>query len=205
MELQELVSLVTKAVVQRLTSQSAFPCVEVVGQRDESVIAAVRRCLGEKTDLLFWGEDGEGKTPTRHVLPFLSCRDMADLASGRAAGPVSAAVLDHLLAGRVVEVLTYEYRDFARSAPEALYRLYERYQKDLASYGLVECKPCPEASLRLNQRLVTAATVAKAKETGASVLILADKSIVTPAAADAAKIMGISMEKADKSLRGGGA
>lgn len=208
MDLDAIVNAIVGQVVRRLkeegfalpVSSVRRPCVMVLADRDDPAALRVAEALNEPgdpavTDLLFLGEDAGGRKPARHILPFLSCSDMADLAAGRASGPAVSAALGLLLAGEPVEVMEFEYKAYERSAPAALYRLYEGYEKTLAAYGMAAlARKMPEV-LRLRDDLVTEQSVSRAAECGALTLLVPPAAIVTPLARDAAKSLNVNIIK----------
>lgn len=200
MDLQELIRTITLEVLARLQERPSRPCVLVLAERGESQAARVRELLPEilsaiqeeGVDLIFLGEDASGRTPIRCILPSLSCEDMADLAAGRACGPLAAEVLRLLLAGTKVEVLNFAYRAYAKTAPAALYALYQAHEKTLIGYGLTAFKPKP-ASIEFTESLVTAAVIERAHKAGAEVVQVPAGAKITPLAMDTAKSLRITI------------
>lgn len=196
--LEQLVRSIAQEVLQRLQeTTSTRPCVQVLAPRDAQLEALVRQRLGcgDAVDLLFLGEDAAGRTPQRHLLPRLCCSEMADLALGRASGQRLAAVLGLLLAGVQVEVLEFDYKAHAQTAPGPLFRLYEGYARTLESYGLTECpRPRPER-VHFRDELVTEKDVTQAARNGARVLEIPATARVTPLAAEAAATLHLTIQK----------
>ena len=187
MDIEALVRAVASEVARQL--QTPRVRVLVLGGRDEAVAAETARRLGG--DIFF---SGEGEGPFDHyVLPRLSCSDMADLAAGRAQGLVTAEALGLLLRGVPVRVLAFEWREHAATAPEALLKLYEGYERQLAAYGLTLLEPVRPQSLRTRATVVTEAAVREASEGGASTLQIPARAIVTPLAADTARALNVTI------------
>jgi hypothetical protein len=146
-------------------------------------------------DLVFFGEDLGGRTPVRHILPYLCCSSMADLAVGRVSSRTLETVLSLLLKGISVEVLRFGYRDHADTAPGALYDLYVGYEKTLASYGLKEFKAKLPESIRVREKLITAALVEKYGLEGYRTMVVPADATVTPLAAETADTFKLGIQK----------
>lgn len=195
-DLQDIIRAVAQEVIKRLQEETTTkPCVMVLGPRNEGHRLHIKECSDADMEILFWEEDTAGRTPVRYVLPFLSCNDMADLASGKASEEVASEVLQLLLSGVEVEVLEYEYRAYSESAPGPLYALYEAYEKTLVSYGMTElARKAPEA-IRFRETLVTQSTVQEVHNIGATTLLVPLKANITPLAAEAAKNLNLTILK----------
>ena len=195
MDMDELVRTIACEVLKQLRAGEAKPCVMVLENRDRQLDARVRECLGEDVDVLFFGEDAAGRTPARHILPCLSCGDMADLANGKASGPFMDSTLRLLLTGVPVETMEFEYHAYAKTAPDALYNLYASYEKRLAAYGLTALRSKQPDALRLREDLVTEKIVLEAHQAGASTLWVPLTAKVTPLAAETARNMHLNILK----------
>lgn len=197
-DMQDIVRTVVAQVLAQLGAGGALPLVAVLAPRCEALEARVRPVADALfpggADLAFLGEDFGGREPARHILPELSCTDMADLATGRAATPCARAVLDLLLQGRTVDVLSFAY-EAHRSAPRALYGLYLGYEKTLATFGLRRLAPAKPGAARVAATLVSAAMVEQAAAEGAASLVVARGAIVTPLAADTARALHVTILK----------
>jgi len=196
MDVSEIVRTVTRQVLHRL-GHAPGPVVRVLQSRDAALEHLVRERLGDGVSLVFSGETAEGgeeREPERYILPFLCCSGMADLALGRASGPVAPEVLRLLLAGKKVEVLEYEYVRFASSAPKPLYALYVSYRKTLEGYGLTACVPARPAAQSRN-RVLTERDVLKAAAAGETEIALPAGTRMTPLAADTARLRGLTIRK----------
>lgn len=195
MEVQDLIRAIAQEVLKHIRMEAEKACVMVLEKRDEALAAKVRECLGSEEQVLFFGEDAGGRTPARHILPWLSCSAMAELAAGMASGPLLSEALRLLLAGSEVEVLEFEYKAYGETAPRPLYSLYQSYEKTLAAYGMKEFRRQQPGTVRLGENLVTEKTVIQARDKGASVLLVPATAKVTPLAADAARSMNINILK----------
>ena len=199
MEMSELISAVVKEVLERMEARKDRPCVLVLAKREaaleEQVKPLVEPYYPEGVDLVFFGEDLGGRTPVRHILPYLCCSSMADLALGRVSSRTLETVLSLLLKGISVEVLRFGYRDHADTAPGALYDLYVGYEKTLASYGLKEFKAKLPESIRVREKLITAAMVEKYGMEGYRAMVVPADATVTPLAAETAEAFKMGIQK----------
>lgn len=199
MDMSELISAVVKEVLERMEVRKDRPCVLVLAKREaaleEQVKPLVEPYYPEGVDLVFFGEDLGGRTPVRHILPYLCCSSMADLALGRVSSRTLETVLSLLLKGISVEVLRFGYRDHADTAPGALYDLYVGYEKTLASYGLKEFKAKLPESIRVREKLITAAMVEKYGMEGYRSMVVPADATVTPLAAETADALKVGIQK----------
>lgn len=204
MEVSELVRTVVREVLEQLgelredrgsRKPAVKACVMVLAERDEQAAAKVLEHVGDEAELVFFGEDAGSLVPGRYIVPRLTCGDMAELAAGRASGPVPAEILRLLLCGTEVETLEFEYRSYSGTAPGPLYRLYETYEKTLAAYGLTGFKRAQPDTVRIREDLVTAKDVDRAHENGASVLMVPVTAKITPLAVEAAESRHIAILK----------
>ena len=199
MDMSELISAVVKEVLERMEVRKDRPCVLVLAKREaaleEQVKPLVEPYYPEGVDLVFFGEDLGGRTPVRHILPYLCCSSMADLAVGRVSSRTLETVLSLLLKGISVEVLRFGYRDHADTAPGALYDLYVGYEKTLASYGLKEFKAKLPESVRVREKLITAAMVEKYGLEGYRNMVVPANATVTPLAAETADALKLGIQK----------
>ena len=199
MDMSELVSAVVKEVLERMESRKELPCVWVLAKREPALEDKVRPLVEpyfpEGVELVFFGEDLGGRTPARHILPYLCCSSMADLAVGRVSSRTLETVLTLLLKGISVEVLQFGYRDYADTAPGALYDLYVGYEKTLASYGLKEFKAKLPESVRVREKLITAAMVEKYGLEGYRTMVVPADATVTPLAAETADTLKVGIQK----------
>lgn len=195
MNAQELVRTIVEEVLKQLQGEPERECVMVMAAWDPRVAASVRDRLGKGVELIFWGEDSKGHTPRLHVLPNLSCTDMADLAAGRASTPLMSEILRLLLLGTGVDVLAFEYRDYSETAPGPLFAFYESCEKTLKGYGLREFKGKQPDTVRFRENLVTEEVIKETERQGASVLMVPAKAQVTPLATETAATLNITIQK----------
>ena len=199
MDMSELISAVVKEVLERMEARKDRPCVLVLAKREDALVEQVKPLVEpyypEGVDLVFFGEDLGGRTPVRHILPYLCCSSMADLAVGRVSSRTLETVLSLLLKGISVEVLRFGYRDHADTAPGALYDLYVGYEKTLASYGLKEFKAKLPESIRVREKLITAAMVEKYGMEGYRTMVVPADATVTPLAAETADTLKVGIQK----------
>ena len=199
MEMSELISAVVKEVLERMEVRKDRPCVLVLAKREaaleEQVKPLVEPYYPGGVDLVFFGEDLGGRTPVRHILPYLCCSSMADLAVGRVSSRTLETVLSLLLKGIGVDVLRFGYRDHADTAPGALYDLYVGYEKTLASYGLKEFKAKLPEAIRVREKLITAAMVEKYGLEGYRAIVVPADATVTPLAAETADTLKVGIQK----------
>ncbi|WP_458399632.1 hypothetical protein [Mailhella sp.] len=199
MDMSELVSAVVKEVLQHMENRKELPCVWVLAKRETALEERVRPLVEpyfpEGVDLVFFGEELGGRTPSKHILPHLCCSSMADLAAGRVSSRTLETVLSLLLKGISVEVLEFGYRDYADTAPGALYDLYVGYEKTLASYGLKEFKAKLPESVRVREKLITASMVEKYGMEGYRNMVVPADATITPLAAETADTLKVGIQK----------
>lgn len=195
MDVNELVGAIAREVIKQLHGNADKTCVMVLENRDAHLVEMVKGYLGEEADIVFCGEDTAGRKPSRYILPYVTCSEMADLAAGRADAPILSEVLRLLLAGVQVEALEFEYKVYSETASGPLYSLYEGYEKTLSGFGLKSFVHKKPETVRYWQNLVTEAIVAQAAEAGARNLAVKLGAVVTPLAAEAAKNNNINILK----------
>ncbi len=195
MDFDQLVRTITEQVLKQLHATAQKNCVMVLAARDADLTAKVHTLLQEDTNVYFWGENMGTKTPTRYIIPFLSCSGMAELATGNASDIFLAEVLRLALLGTHIEVLQFEYKQYSQTAPEALYSLYESYEETLSTYGIKEFAQKQPETVRVRETLITENMVTAAHAKDASVLWVSPKAIVTPLAQEAAKNLKITILK----------
>ena len=199
MDMAELVRTVVQEVLARTENFRAKACVRVLAPRDEALAERVGALIAPfyegGADILFLGEDAGGRMPERHILPVLSCSDMADLAVGRASSPCMEEVLGLLLRGVKVEILEFSYRAWADTAPGPLYELYAAHEKTLAGYGLRAFRPWVPEKAMVREKLITAAMVEKAGAEGRRTLVIPAAASVTPLASEKAEELHMRIMK----------
>ena len=192
MNQDHLVRRIAEEVLRRLREQK--PCALVLAERSDELVRQVRACLGAEVEIVFRGEE-RGLEPEMHILPVLSCADMADLAVGRAGNKVLNEVLALLLAGKTVCVLDYAYLAHAATAPGPLLALYQQHEKTLASFGLTRLAPKGPQTVRLRRDVVTEQDVLQAVQQGAIRVLVPAAAKNPPRAAEPAATMHISIIK----------
>lgn len=193
MDIAELVRNIVREVLREWRPGQTR--IRVLAARNDALALRLRGLVGADAELVFAGEAREGEAFARHVLPSLSCSDMADLAVGRAAGPLMAEVQELLLQGLAVEVLDFAYHAYSETAPGPLYRLYEAHEAALAGFGLTAFRARAPEAVRQWDDLVTAETVKQAAATGTGVLLVPASAKVTPLAVETAAERHISIQK----------
>ncbi len=195
MDVNELVRTIAAEVLKQMQGQTKKDCVMVLAERADCSSDRLHECLGGEADIIYFGEDIQGRTVSRYILPSLSCSDMADLAAGRANGSYITAVLDVLLRGTEVEVLDFAYRAYSETAPGPLYRLYESYMQTLAGFGLKSFQQKRPDFVRIWQTLVTEKVIIEADQQGAPVVQVPVAAQITPLALEAAGNLKITIQK----------
>ena len=200
MDTEELGRAVVKEVLRRLQPGPSGICVKVLAERSEDLQSRIQSLVSplheESVELAFWGECCSGRVPAHIILPELTCTGMADLANGRAGGcRYLKEVLRCLLAGERVEVLEYEYRRYAATAPDPLYKLYASYEEKLKGYGLVAFQEKRPEAKKVHDALITSSMVEEAHAEGCRILNIPEKTIVTPLARETAAALGVSIER----------
>ena len=195
MDVTELVRTVVQEVLKHLQGEAEKKGVMILAERDIFLSAKIHECLGDEVELCYFGDETQGRTFCRYILPELSCADMADLATGRASGPVMAEVQRLLLLGVEVEGLRFGYKAYSETAPAALYRLYESYEKTLAGFGLKTFQPEQAAVVRLREILVTEKMIFDVQKQGASTLMVLVTARITPLAVETAQDLNINIQK----------
>ena len=184
MDTNTLIAAVVRGVVEQLgpgLGRQPEAVAEVLAPADAKLAREVATRLGNTMRVRFQGEEAP-EPPALHVLPELSCSDMADLAQGRGSSIAMRGVLDLLLQGRPVRTLGFAFRRHMETAPHALLQLYEDYAAKLASYGLTELAPAAPEAFSVRETLVTAEHVTTAIAEGARSLRVPYRAVVTPLA-----------------------
>ncbi|SCY24027.1 hypothetical protein [Desulfoluna spongiiphila] len=195
MDVEALVKAIAIEVLKQVNGDSETTRVLIIGEKTCPKCQAVQKRLGKGHTFLYPDEDpGPGET-LRRIVPYLSIRHMADMASGKADGPLMETAFRAMLAGQTVEVVEFEYKRHADTAPEGLMRLFEGQEAALAGYGLVAMDVTKRDSVRIRKPLVTEADVAEAGGQGAKELRLPADAQVTPLAVESAKDLGITLSR----------
>jgi ethanolamine utilization protein len=198
MAIDDLVQTIVQEVIRRLQGEAASQKVLILAREDDTRIAPVLRHLDQGDKAVFWNKESDSLVPARTIIPFVSCSQMADLAQGRATGPLLKKALDLLLAGKVVEVFEFEYLQYEKSAPESLYQLYASYEETLRGYGLQRFAVEEQNVARFSRRLVTERDIIEAHQQGISVLRVLSDAQLTPLALDCARERGIQLQKTER-------
>jgi len=195
MDVEALIKAITVEVLKQVGGKEGNPSVLIIGEKTCKKCQAVETKLGVDHRFLYPDEaPGAGET-MRRIVPYLSIRHMADMAAGKAEGPLMEMVLAALLAGQPVEVMEYEYKRYADTAPEGLMRLFEGQEAALATFGLTAMDMTKRDTVRVRKPLVTDADVAEANQKGARELLLPEDAQVTPLAVESARDLGITISR----------
>lgn len=195
MEIDDLVRTITAEVLKQIQPSATRECCMVLSRRTPRLTDRIQLLVGDSIEVLYLGEDLQGLTICRYILPSLSCTHMADLAIGRAESLYVKEVMSLLLQGTEVEVLDFDYKGFSETASGPLYRLYESYQDTLQSFGLVSFREKKPESIRYWKELVTEKIINETGQRGASTLVVSRTSNITPLAAETAKMLNITIQK----------
>ena len=198
MAIDDLVQTIVREVLKQLQEATDQQQILILARQDDAAVAPVLQHLEPNSQVVFWDPDIEIAAPVRTIIPFLTCSQMADLALGRTTGPLLKKALDLLLMGKTVEVLEFEYLKFSKTAPEALYRLYESYEDILHGFGLQRLVTEGQNIARLNKQLVTERDVIEAHQKGVSVLRILSDAQLTPLAVDCARERGVQLQKNER-------
>lgn len=198
MAIDDLVQTIVREVLKQLQETTNQQQVLILSRQDDGAVAPVLQHLEQHSNIVFWDPAIDISAPARTIIPFLTCSQMADLALGRATGPLLKKALDLLLVGKPVEVFEFEYLKFSETAPETLYRLYESYEEILYGFGLRRLDTEGGKIVRLKQRLVTERDVLKAHQQGVSVLRILSDAQLTPLAVDCARERGVQLQRNER-------
>ncbi len=196
MDLEALVKAITAEVLKQVNGKEETPSLLIIGDQACKKCQAAEKRLGKGQTVLYPDADPGADVAVRRIVPYLSIRHMADMAVGKADGPLMEIVLAALLAGQSVEVMEFEYRRHSDTAPEGLMRLFEGQEASLASFGLTAMDMTRRETHRIRKALVTDADVTGASQKGARQLILPLDARVTPLAVESARELGITMSRA---------
>ncbi|MCG8615446.1 MAG: hypothetical protein MI802_04470 [Desulfobacterales bacterium] len=178
--------------------QNAGPKVLILSRPESTDAGKLRRHLPKDSSPVFL--DASGCTTAEEIidagfasviLPFLSLKETADLALGRAAGKIPGLVLSLLMHGQEIFVLDFDHDRFGETATPAMFDLYKNYEKTLESYGLRRLTPCTKASRTVRDRLVTETHMAELLAAGVREITICPGCLVTALAADMARENGI--------------
>lgn len=195
MDVEALVKAIAQEVLKQVNGDEEKTSVLIIGEKSCKKCQAVEKKLGKGYRFLYPDENPGADESIRRIVPYLSIRHMADMAAGKAEGPLMEMVLAALLAGQPVEVMEYQYKRHADTAPEGLMRLFEGQEAALASYGLTAIDLTKRETVRIRKPLVTDADVAEARQRGANELLLPADAQMTPLAIESAKKHEISISR----------
>ncbi|MCK5913589.1 MAG: hypothetical protein KAG12_06895 [Desulfuromusa sp.] len=197
MAIDDLVQTIVREVLKQLQETTDHQQILILARQDDVAVAPVLQYLEQSNRVVFWDPNNDIVAPVRTILPFLSCTQMADLALGRTTGPLLKKALDLLLKGKTVEVFEFEYLNFNKTAPEALYQLYASYEKTLRGFGLKRIEAETQGTW-LHKRLVTERDIIEAHQQGISVLQILSDAQLTPLAIDYAREHGVQLQKNER-------
>lgn len=201
MSIEQLVETITREVLRQLDRPPATSDVLLLASPEGDHVSAVLDKLRPDIRVHFW----DGCTPPspgqRVILPRLSCRQMADLAVGRAGEPLTEKVLALLLSGTTIEVFAYEYQRFQKTAPARLYALYESYVAILKGFGLCSFGDGAPQIASLKQTLVTEEDIVAAHKQGIAILKIPATARLTPLARDCARERGVQINQSERRNR----
>ena len=198
MAIDDLVQTIVQEVLRRLQGETEPPKVLILAREDDATVPPVLHQLEPGEMAVFWDKNSDNLLSARTILPWLSCSQMADLAQGRATGPLLKKALDLLLAGNVVEVFDFEYLQYEKSAPDSLYQLYSSYEETLRGFGLKRVAAEKQNVARFSRRLVIERDIIEAHQQGISVLWVLPDAKLTPLALDCARERGIQLQKTER-------
>lgn len=203
MDLNRLVELISKEVLKELQKDTknngpldnknkTVYVLALSGSIDESDLLDK---IGKDFEVLYFGDDLEGRSITLHLIPKLTIETMADLAQGNSSDEISSKILRLLLSGIFVEVLDYEYRSYEDSAPHSLYQLYENQEKTLKSFGLKPFEKREPKTKSIKKELICENDIIMAGNKGIKTLMVSKGANITPLAVETAKDMNIEFIK----------
>ena len=195
MDMETLVKAIAEEVLKQAAGREEATPVLIIGERGCPKCEAAEKHLGEGHRFLYPDEAPGADAEIRRIVPYLSIRHMADLAAARADGPLMEVVFAALLAGRPVEVMEFEYRRHADTAPEGLLRLFEEQERTLATFGLAAMDLTSRDTVRIRKKLVAEADVAEAGRKKARELLLPPGARMTPLAEESAAKLGIAISR----------
>ena len=195
MELEELVSMLTKKIVEEMKHSDKNPNTLVLVKKRVFEKSSFADQLGSSRNLFYLDDDCRDLAFNEYILPQLSCSQMADLAMGKATGRTGGKVLELILKGKTVNVIEYEYKKYCRTAPEALLRHYESLEKQLNDFGIRKLKRKSAKSLRLRQKVLTQQDLTAAVQQAISQVEVAKDTCITPLAEEFASDHGIKIQR----------
>jgi hypothetical protein len=195
MDVEALVKAIATEVLKQVDGMEEKSSVLIIGDKGCVKCQATEKKLGQGVRFLYPDQHPASDVVMRRIVPYLSIRHMADLASGKAEGPLMEKVLAALLAGQPVEVMEFEYKRYVDTAAEGLVRLFEGQQAALASYGLTAMDMTKRDTVRIRKTLVADADVAAAAQQGAIELLIPADALITPLAVEGARELGMTISR----------
>lgn len=195
MDVEALVKAIAAEVFKQVDGMEEKPSVLIIGEKGCGKCQATEKKLGQGVRFLYPDEHPGTDVALRRIVPYLSIRHMADLAIGKAEGPLMEKVLGALLAGQPVEVMEFEYKRYVDTASEGLMRLFEGQQAALVSYGLTALDMTKRDTVRIRKALVTAADVTEAAQRDALELLIPADALITPLAVEGARELGMTISR----------
>lgn len=195
MDVEALVKAIATEVLKQVDGMEERSSVLIIGEKGCVKCQSAEKKLGQGDRFLYPDENPGADVVMRRIVPYLSIRHMADLATGKAEGPLMEMVLAALLAGQPVEVMEFEYKRYSDTAAEGLMRLFEGQQSALVSYGLTAMDLTKRDTVRIRKSLVTDADVTEAAQRGALELLIPADALITPLAVEGARELGMTISR----------
>lgn len=195
MDVEALVKAIATEVLKQVDGLEESPRVLILGDKSCAKCQATEKLLGATQRFVYPNENPGADVAVRRIVPYLSIRHMADLAIGKAEGPLMEMVFAALLAGQPVEVVEFEYKHYVDTASEGLMRLFEAQHAALLSYGLTALDTTQRDRVRIRKALVTDADVTRAAQKGATELVIPTDALITPLAVEGARELGMTISR----------
>ena len=176
------------------------PEIYILERRDKVDETALKALVPANSRLVFLADCNcpiaRGREYDRILLPRLEMGLLADLALGRARGTMAGGILNLLMGGRTIEVVSYGHERHAATAPPALMALYRGYARTLEGFGMVPLSRAKAGKAGGHfPHLITEAYVAGAAARGERCLELPRRTLVTALAQDLAREKGIEIRR----------
>lgn len=201
MDIDSLVSEITKRVMNYLSCQSVSDC-DIMILSDEPC-KDIEGVLGSRKFCYYKDSIGIGIGIRGHkiiICPSLSLSQLSNIANGAAGDSLSKVFIDSVAYGLEVIQLRegMKYQDYASTMPKPMYNMYKEYEGKLRSFGIKlmsidelrqyigasqKPSPCDEA-VRITKKAVTELDIRRVCGDGKNLITLAKGCIITPLAAD---------------------
>ena len=195
MELEKLVSQLVQKIIQEMKqpcdTKNTLVLVNTSHGMDSSLLAQ----LNQTRKLFFLEDDRKNVRFHDYLVPEMTCTQMVDIALGRASDFITQLILDRLLGGQTVTVVEYAYKKYLDTAPEALLRTYEGYERQLTDVGIRGFEYQDRQTLRLRQKVVTQQDLAAVVQQSRSLIQVAKDTQITPLAIEFARDQGIDIQR----------